>query len=61
MRLVFALPSAFFAALIAILAKTGTGGVNSNLAAAIRTVAVVAIARNGIHYACAEGTFRYKQ
>ena len=40
----FALGSAFFAALTSILAKVGIEGVNSNLATAIRTVAVVAMA-----------------
>lgn len=40
----FALGSAFFAALTSILAKMGIEGVNSNLATAIRTVAVVAMA-----------------
>ena len=41
MWLVFALLSAVFAALTSILAKIGIDGVNSNLAAAIRTVVVV--------------------
>ena len=40
----FALGSAVFAALTSILAKIGIGGVNSNLATAIRTVVVVAMA-----------------
>ena len=40
----FALGSAVFAALTSILAKTGIEGVNSNLATAIRTVVVVAMA-----------------
>jgi transporter family protein len=43
MWLVFALLSAFFAALTSILAKVGIEGVNSNLATAIRTVVVVAM------------------
>ena len=40
----FALGSAVFAALTSILAKIGVEGVNSNLATAIRTVVVVAMA-----------------
>ena len=40
----FALLSAIFAALTSILAKVGIDGVNSNLATAIRTVVVVAMA-----------------
>lgn len=41
---IFALLSAVFAALTSILAKIGIDGVNSNLATAIRTVVVVAMA-----------------
>ncbi len=44
MWLVFALLSAVFAALTTILAKIGIQGVNSNLATAIRTMVVVAMA-----------------
>ena len=44
MWLVFALLSAVFAALTSILAKIGIEGVNSNLATAIRTVVVLAMA-----------------
>lgn len=44
MWFVFALLSAVFAALTSILAKIGINGVNSNLATAIRTVVVVALA-----------------
>lgn len=44
MWFVFALLSAIFAALTSILAKVGIDGVNSNLATAIRTVVVVAMA-----------------
>ena len=44
MRFVLALLSAIFAALTSILAKVGIDGVNSNLATAIRTVVVVAMA-----------------
>ena len=44
MWLVYALLSALFAALASILAKTGIEGVNSNLATAIRTLVVVALA-----------------
>ena len=41
MWLLYAVLSAVFAALTSILAKVGIDGVNSNLAAAIRTVVVV--------------------
>ena len=44
MWMIFALLSAVFAALTSILAKVGIDGVNSNLATAIRTVVVVAMA-----------------
>lgn len=44
MWLIFALLSAVFAALTSILAKIGIDGVNSNLATAIRTVVVLAMA-----------------
>ena len=44
MWFVFALLSAVFAALTSVLAKIGIDGVNSNLATAIRTVIVVAMA-----------------
>ena len=44
MWFVFALLSAVFAALTSILAKVGIEGVNSNLATAIRTLVVVAMA-----------------
>ncbi len=44
MWLVLALLSAIFAALTSILAKIGIDGVNSNLATAVRTVVVVAMA-----------------
>ncbi len=44
MWFVFALLSAIFAALTSILAKIGIDGVDSNLATAIRTVVVVAMA-----------------
>ncbi len=44
MWFVYALLSAVFAALTSILAKVGIDGVNSNLATAIRTVVVVAMA-----------------
>lgn len=52
--LVYAILSAFFAALTTIFAKVGVEGVNSNLATAIRTVVILAIAW-GLVYA--EGTF----
>lgn len=42
--LIWALLSAFFAGLTAILAKVGVQGVDSNLATAIRTVVIVAFA-----------------
>ena len=44
MWLIYALLSAVFAALTAILAKIGIDGVNSNLATAIRTAVVLAMA-----------------
>ena len=44
MWLLFAVLSAVFAALTSILAKVGIDGVNSNLATAIRTVVVLAMA-----------------
>lgn len=44
MWFLFALLSALFAALTSILAKVGIEGVNSNLATAIRTVVVLAMA-----------------
>lgn len=44
MWMLFAVASAVFAALTSILAKVGIDGVNSNLATAIRTVVVVALA-----------------
>ncbi len=44
MWMIFAVLSAVFAALTSILAKIGIDGVNSNLATAIRTVVVVAMA-----------------
>lgn len=44
MWIVFAIGSAFFAALTSILAKLGIDGVGSNLATAIRTLVVVAMA-----------------
>ena len=44
MWLLFAILSAVFAALTSILAKIGIAGINSNLATAIRTVVVLAMA-----------------
>lgn len=44
MWFVFALLSAIFAALTSILTKIGIGGMNSNLATAIRTVVIVIMA-----------------
>ncbi len=40
---VYALLSAFFAALVAILAKIGIAGIDSNLATAIRTVVILVL------------------
>ncbi|MEM6612239.1 MAG: EamA family transporter [Cyanobacteria bacterium P01_C01_bin.72] len=51
----FAILSAFFAALTTILAKVGVENVNSNLATAIRTVVILAIAWGLVS---AEGTFQ---
>ena len=42
--LIYALLSAFFAALVSILAKVGIKGVDSNLAVAIRTVVIILFA-----------------
>lgn len=42
--LIYALLSAFFAALVSILAKIGIKGVDSNLATAIRTVVIILFA-----------------
>ena len=44
MWMIFAILSAVFAALVSILAKVGIEGVDSNLATAVRTVVVVAMA-----------------
>lgn len=55
--LVFALLSAFFAALTTILAKIGVQGVGSNLATAIRTVVILIIAW-GFAIATGETDFR---
>jgi transporter family protein len=41
---IYALLSAFFAALTAVFAKIGIAGVNSNLATAIRTVVILVVA-----------------
>ena len=53
--LIYAILSAIFAALVAILAKIGITGVNSNLATAIRTVVILLFAW-GIVFA--QGTFK---
>lgn len=55
MWFVFALLSAIFAALTSILAKVGIDGVNSNLATAIRTVVVVAMAWGMVFLTNAQG------
>ena len=52
MWFVFALLSAVFAALTSILAKVGIEGVNSNLATAIRTVVVLAMAWGMVFVTC---------
>ena len=44
MWIIFALLSAFFAAVTSILAKIGIDGINSNLATAIRTIVVLIMA-----------------
>ena len=44
MWILFALLSAFFAAVVSILAKLGMEGVNANLATAVRTVVVLVMA-----------------
>lgn len=54
MWLVLALLSAIFAALTSILAKVGIDGVNSNLATAIRTVVVFAMACGMVFSTCAQ-------
>lgn len=55
MWFVFALLSAVFAALTSILAKIGIDGVNSNLATAIRTMVVVAMAWGMVFLTNAQG------
>ncbi|MDE7362406.1 MAG: EamA family transporter [Oscillospiraceae bacterium] len=55
MWFVFALLSAVFAALTSILAKVGIDDVNSNLATAIRTVVVVAMAWGMVFITNAQG------
>lgn len=55
MWLLFALLSALFAALTSILAKVGIERVNSNLATAIRTVVVVAMAWGMVFLTDAQG------
>lgn len=55
MWFVLALLSAIFAALTSILAKVGIEGVNSNLATAIRTVVVVAMAWGMVFLTKAQG------
>ncbi|MCI8564590.1 MAG: EamA family transporter [Lachnospiraceae bacterium] len=55
MWFLFAILSALFAALTSILAKVGLEGVNSNLATAIRTVVVVAMAWGMVFLTKAQG------
>ena len=55
MWIVFAVLSAVFAALTSILAKIGIDGVNSNLATAIRTLVVLAMAWGMVFLTHAQG------
>lgn len=55
MWFVFALLSAVFAALTSVLAKVGIDGVNSNLATAIRTLVVLAMAWGMVFLTDAQG------
>ena len=55
MWFLFALGSAVFAALTSILAKVGIDGVNSNLATALRTVVVLAMAWGMVFITNAQG------
>lgn len=55
MWFVFAILSAVFAALTSLLAKVGIDGVNSNLATAIRTVVVLAMAWGMVFLTNAQG------
>lgn len=55
MWMVYALGSAVFAALTSILAKIGIDGVNSNLATALRTVVVLAMAWGMVFLTDAQG------
>lgn len=55
MWFVFALLSAVFAALTSVLAKVGIEGVNSNLATAVRTIVVVAMAWGMVFLTNAQG------
>ncbi len=55
MWMILALGSAVFAALTSILAKIGIEGVNSNLATAIRTIIVVAMAWGMVFLTNAQG------
>lgn len=55
MWFVFALASAVFAALTSILAKIGIEGVNSNLATALRTLVVLAMAWGMVFLTGAQG------
>lgn len=55
MWLIYALGSAVFAALTSILAKIGIDGVNSNLATALRTIVVLAMAWGMVFLTDAQG------
>ncbi len=59
MWFVFALLSAVFAALTSILAKVGIDGVNSNLATAIRTAVVLAMAWGMVFVTNTQGGLTY--
>ena len=62
MWVLFALLSAFFAAVTSILAKIGIEGINSNLATAIRTVVVLIMAWGDcVCNRYPEPNFRYQQ
>jgi transporter family protein len=46
----WALSSAFFAGVTALLAKIGVSGLNSNLATAIRTSVILVLMRRSLNY-----------
>ena len=61
MWFVFALLSAVFAALTSVLAKVGIDGVNSNLATALRTCVVLAMAWLMVFIPCPKRNRLYRQ